>query len=116
MARTQQRSTAADDAVAGAGRIAETITEMSGEAGERLTVMAGSAGEAVREAERNLRQSSDQTLGIVGGVALGFAAGLLVSGAHRLLVIASLLPVVLVALAAMERFERSSGRSRERSA
>ena len=113
MATTQQRKTATtDEIVSGAGRIADTITEVSGEAGERLAVMAGNASDAVRDADRTLRQSSDQTLAIVGGVALGFATGLLVSGAHRLLVILSLMPVVLVALAAMERMDRAAPRRR----
>ena len=111
MATTTTRTTATEDVVAGANRIAETISDVSAEAGERLTVMAGSASEAVRDADRSLRQSSDQTLGIVAGAALGFASGLLVSGAHRLLVILSLLPVLLVGLAAMERLDRASGAS-----
>jgi hypothetical protein len=115
MATTQQRkSSTTAEVVDGANRIADTITEVSAEAGERIAVMAGSAGEVVRDADRTLRQSSDQTLGIVGGVALGFAAGLLVSGAHRVLVILSLLPVVLVALAAMERLDRVGRVSRAR--
>jgi ElaB/YqjD/DUF883 family membrane-anchored ribosome-binding protein len=105
---TTTRTTATGDVVAGANRIAETISDVSAEAGERLTVMAGSASEAVRDADRSLRRSSDQTLGIVAGAALGFATGLLVSGAHRLLVILSLLPVLLVGLAAMERLDRAS--------
>ena len=116
MATTQQRKTSTtDDVVAGAGRITDTITEVSAEAGERIAVMAGSASDVVRDADRTLRQSSDQTLGIVGGVALGFATGLLVSGAHRVLVIMSLLPLALVALAAMERLDRS-GRGPRRQA
>jgi len=115
MATTQQRkSSTTDEVVAGANRLADTITEVSSEASERIAVMAGSAGEAVRDADRNLRQSSDQTLGIIGGVALGFAAGLLVSGAHRLLVILSLLPLALVALAAMERLDRVGQGARSR--
>lgn len=96
------------DAANGAERLASTVADVSAQAGERLTAVAGSAGEVVRDAERGLRRSSDQTLGIVGGVALGLTAGLLLSGAHRLLVILSLLPLGLVALAAVERLDRAA--------
>src|SRR6185295_9915657 len=107
--RTRKQDTEHDGLGSGAERLADTVAEISAQTGERLTVMAGSAGEVVRGAERGLRGSSDQTLGIVGGMALGFASGLLVSGAHRLLVIASLVPVALVAAAAMERYDRVPG-------
>lgn len=112
MATTQTRK---QDAASNAERLVDTVTEASAQAGERLTEMAGSASEVVRDAERGLRRSSDQTLGIIGGMALGFAAGLFVSGAHRLLVIASLVPFALVAAAALERLDRGAGGSRTRS-
>jgi hypothetical protein len=95
-----------------ASRIMDTIAGVSSDATERLTVVAESAGEAVREADRTLRDSSDQTLGLVGGLSVGFAAGLLFSGANRVLVIVSLLPALLVAMAAWERIERA-GRGRQ---
>jgi hypothetical protein len=94
-----------------ASRILDTISGVSSDASERLGVVAESAGEAVREADRTLRDSSDQTLGLLGGLSLGFAGGLLFSGANRVLIIVSLLPAILVAMAAWERIERS-GRGR----
>ena len=39
---------------------------------------------------------SDETLKVVAAASLGFAAGLLIGGANRLLVIAALVPAVLV--------------------
>jgi hypothetical protein len=108
-ARSRARSEGPDEGPA--SRVLDTISEVSSEAGERLNVVAGSAGEAIREADRSLRDSSDQTLGLVGGLSLGFAGGLLLSGANRVLVIASLLPALLVAMAAWERIERA-GRGR----
>jgi hypothetical protein len=96
-----------NDISAQAEHLVSTVAEVSTQAGERLTAVASSAGDVVKDAERGLRRSSDQTLGIVGGVSLGFASGLLVAGAHRLLVILSVLPLALVALAAMERIDRS---------
>jgi hypothetical protein len=109
--RTRNQDTGSDIA-AGAEHLASTVAEVSTQAGERLTAMASSAGEVVRDAERGLRGSSDQTLGIVGGMALGFASGLLLAGANRLLVILSLLPLAEVALAAMERIDRGGRKSR----
>jgi hypothetical protein len=94
-----------------ATRILDTISGVSSDASERLGVVAESAGEAVREADRTLRDSSDQTLGLLGGLSLGFAGGLLFSGANRVLIIVSLVPALLVAMAAWERIERS-GRGR----
>jgi hypothetical protein len=95
-----------------ASRIIDTIAGISSDASERLTVVAETAGVAVREADRTLRDSSDQTLGLLGGLSVGFASGLLFSGANRVLVIVSLLPALLVAMAAWERIERS-GRGRQ---
>jgi hypothetical protein len=112
MATTRERRRdVSDEADAAADRFVDTIADISSEAGDRLTVVAGSAGDVMRDADRSLRQSSDQTLAIVGGVALGFSGGLLMSGAHRLLVILSMFPVVLVALAAMERLDATGRRS-----
>jgi hypothetical protein len=97
-----------------ASRILDTIAGVSSDASERLNIVAGNAGEAVREADRTLRDSSDQTLGLLGGLSLGFAGGLLFSGANRVLVIAALLPAFLVAMAAWERIERSGRRRQPR--
>jgi hypothetical protein len=114
MATTQRKRDVNDEVSAGADRFVDTIADLSSEAGDRLTVVADSAADVVREADRSLRQSSDQTLAIAGGMALGFSGGLLVSGAHRVLVIVSLVPVLLVALAAMERLGATGRRSRTR--
>jgi hypothetical protein len=109
--RTRKQDTD-NDISAQAEHLVSTMAEVSTQAGERLTAVANSAGEVVKDAERGLRGSSDQTLGIVGGIALGFASGLLLAGAHRVLVILSLLPLALVALAAMERLDRAGGGGR----
>jgi hypothetical protein len=108
MATTKERP-AIDDVVAAgddAGRrLVDTIAEVSTEAGDRLTAVASGAGEAIRDADRTLRGSSEQTLRIIGALSLGVTAGLSVGGANRLLIIVALLPAILVAMAAMERAE-----------
>jgi hypothetical protein len=97
-----------DDA---ARRILGTLAEASAEAGDRIVDAAGSAGVAVREADRTLRRSSDQTLGILGGLSIGTAVGLLAAGSSRFLVTAALVPAVFVAGAVLERIERQPQRS-----
>lgn len=112
MATTRERRRGVGDETAAADRLVDTIAGISSEAGDRLAVVAGSAGDVMLDADRRLRHSSIQTLALVGGVAIGFSSGLLVSGAHRLLVILSLFPVVLVALAAEERLNATGRRTR----
>jgi hypothetical protein len=91
-----------------ARRLLDAISDVSGEASVRLSAAAGSAGDAVREADRQLRDSSDQTLSVIGGLSVGFAGGLLVGGAPRLLVLMSLAPAMLVGMAALDRLDRGA--------
>lgn len=104
----ERSSTSIEEAGQAAARVVETLSGASAEAGERLTELAGGAGEAVLEAERTLRGSSDQTLTILGAFSVGLAAGTLVAGAHRLIVIASLLPALLIAVAVLDRRSRGA--------
>ena len=64
------------------------------------------------DVDRLLRERSDQTLGVIGALSLGFAGGLLVSGSNRLLIGAALTPAVLVAAAAWDRLVRDTRPSR----
>jgi hypothetical protein len=50
-----------------------------------------------------VRSGSDETLKIVGALSLGFAAGLLIGGANRLLVIVAAAPAALIGSALLER-------------
>jgi hypothetical protein len=95
-----------------ARRLASTITDASTEAGERIAGLTESAGQAVRDADRVLRGSSDQTLTVVGALSVGLALGLLTGGTARLLVAAALLPAALAAGAALGRTDGAAGRAR----
>lgn len=96
-----------------ARRILDSVAEVSAEAGDRIVDVAGSAGAAVREADRTLRRSSDQTLGIIGGLSIGAAVGLLAGGSSRFLVTAALIPAIFVAGAVIERLDRPASGSRQ---
>lgn len=96
-----------------AHRILDSIAEVSAEAGDHIVEAAGSAGVVVREADRTLRRSSDQTLGIIGGLSIGAALGLLAGGSSRFLITAALVPAILVAGAVIERLDQQAGRGRQ---
>ena len=97
---TSERS--ADDMVR---NLVDTLGEATDEAEDRLTSVASSAEASMRKANASLRRSSDTTLGVVGAFSLGLAAGLLLSGANRLLTLAALTPAVLVAGVVLERID-----------
>jgi len=97
-----------------ATRLIDTIAEASAGAGQRLADAAGSAGDLVGDADRILRGSTDQTLGVIGALSLGFAGGLVVSGSNRLLIGIALTPVALVAAAAWDRLLRDTRPARRR--
>ncbi len=115
---TTNRSTpvvTADEGVDDAARrMMDTIAEVSAGAGQRLADAAGGAGGMVGDADRILRGSSEQTLGVIGALSVGFAGGLLVSGSNRLLIGAALTPAVLVAAAAWDRLVRDTSKTRTR--
>ena len=59
-----------------------------------------------------MQSGSDDTLKLVGAMSVGFAVGLLVGGANRLLVIAALVPTGLIATTIVERMQDTDGRGR----
>lgn len=91
--------------------LASTVSDAAAEVGPRISGAAGSTAEAVREADRTIRSTSDQALGMVGALSLGSAIGLLVGGANRILVALSLVPAILVAKAIVERMDQANERS-----
>ena len=92
---TQARETARQ--VAGvAGSVAGTVAGVAGEVGARLP-------DAANEATRLVRSGPDDTLRIAGAATVGFAVGLLVGGAPRVLVLAALVPAGLIGSTLMER-------------
>jgi hypothetical protein len=91
--------------------LASTVSEAASAAGPKISEAAGSTADAVREADRAIRSTSDQGLGMVGAFSLGAAIGLLVGGANRFLVAVSLVPAIMVAKAIVDRMNEANGRS-----
>jgi hypothetical protein len=91
--------------------LASTVSEAASAAGPKISEAAGSTADAVREADRAIRSTSDQGLGMVGALSLGSAIGLLIGGANRFLVALSLVPAIMVAKAIVDRMNEANGRS-----
>lgn len=89
-----------------ARQVAEGVAAAAGDVTARLPEVAETARGAWEEADRLVHRGSDSTLQLVGAASVGFAVGLLVGGAHRLLVILSLIPAGLIAATVLERMER----------
>jgi hypothetical protein len=88
-----------------ASQVAETVSGVAGEVGARLPEAATGTRSAIDEATRRVRSGSDTSLKIGGALSIGFALGLLIGGANRLLVVAALLPAALIGSTLVERME-----------
>jgi hypothetical protein len=83
--------------------VADTVAGVAGDVGSRLP-------DAASEATRLVRSGSDETLKLAGAVSIGLTLGLLIGGANRLLVLASLIPAGLIGSTLLERSEQASAR------
>jgi hypothetical protein len=83
----------------------DTVAGVAGEVTARLPEAAAATREGIDEANRIVRQGSDQTLRIVVGTSVGFASGLFLGGAPRILVLTALVPAALAGMALMERID-----------
>lgn len=93
-----------DDGVAQTVRnVADSVAGAAGEVTARVPEVSRSTREAFTEANRLVQGGSDATLRLVGAASIGFAAGLLIGGANRILVIASLVPAALIGATMVER-------------
>jgi hypothetical protein len=98
-------------------QVRQAVGAVAGVAGEvtaRMPEAATTTRDAFEEANRMVRAGSDETLKIVAAVSIGFASGLFVGGAPRVLVIAALFPAGLVGAALMERMDAAATRSKVR--
>lgn len=107
---TEKLSAAAQQAGDAAQRAADTVAGVAGEVTARFPEAANSTREAFEEANRMVRSGSDETLKIVGALSLGFAAGLLIGGANRLLVIAAAVPAAFIGSALLERMNADASK------
>jgi hypothetical protein len=87
--------------------LADTVAGAAGDMTARIPEVAQGTRDAITEANRMVRGGSDQTLKLIGAGAVGFAVGLLMGGANRLLVVLSLIPASLIAATLMQRIDEN---------
>ena len=86
-------ATAAVDGLADRARgAASSLNDVATDLGARLP-------DAATEVDRMIRSGSDDTLRLASVATVGFAVGMLAGGANRLLILASLVPAGLMAIA-----------------
>lgn len=95
-----------------ARNVADSVAGAAGEVTSRIPEVTQSTKDALTEANRMVHRGSDDTLRIIGAASIGFAVGLLVGGANRILVIASLVPAALIGATMVERMDQESSLSR----
>jgi len=86
----------------------DTVTGVANEVSARLPEAAATTRGAIDEANRAVRQRSDETLQVIVGTSVGFASGLFLAGAPRILVLTALAPAALAGMALMERSDPSA--------
>lgn len=96
----QQKSNAAARQVRQA---VDTVAGVANDVSARIPEAAATTREAIDEANRMVRQGSDETLRTIVGTSIGLASGLFLAGAPRLLVLTALAPAGLAGMALMER-------------
>jgi len=99
------RLASATAAFAEAGATARDVTA---DVASRVPVVAATARSAVEQANRTIQASPDDMLTVGTAVSFGFAAGLLLGGAPRPLVVAAMVPVAMMGFTLFDR--SSAGR------
>ncbi|HUP55642.1 MAG TPA: hypothetical protein VM408_09060 [Methylomirabilota bacterium] len=82
---------------------AETVMSAANDAAARLPEAAATTRVAIADARRAIDSGSDESLSAGTLVAFGFALGLLVGGANRLLVMLALVPAAAMGLTLLDR-------------
>ncbi len=95
-------------AVGGAvSEAASSAKVAAGDAVSRLPEVAATTRSAIEDANRQIRSGSDEMLSVGSVLSFGFAMGLLVGGANRLLIAAALVPTAMMGLTLLDRSSRS---------
>jgi len=109
---TSKSTTSTDDGPAATARqVADTVAGAAGEGTARIPDVAQNTRDAFTEANRMVKGGSDQTLKLVAATTIGLAVGLLVGGAHRLLVVAALIPAAMISATLLERTDNAGSSS-----
>ena len=97
-----------DAVISGAQGAADAVRQTAAQAAARLPDAVASAQVYARDTQRTLDAMDEQTLLAGTTFSLGLAIGLFISGAHRLLVAAALVPAGAMALTLLGREPRST--------
>jgi ElaB/YqjD/DUF883 family membrane-anchored ribosome-binding protein len=107
---TSTPSTSSTDRSEGVAHVArqaaDTVAGAAGEVTARIPEVAETTRQALSEANRYVQRGSDHTVKLLGATSIGFALGLLVGGANRLLILLSLIPAGIVGATMLERQDR----------
>jgi hypothetical protein len=94
-----------------AGDVAQGVRDAAETVAARLPEAAATTRAVVDEAAKRIESGSDEMLNAGATLSLGFALGLFVGGANRILVVLALIPAAAMALTLLDR----SGGGRRRS-
>ena len=100
------RTAAVGDAVAEA---AGTVRGAAGDAVARLPEVAATTRSAIEDANRQMQGGSDEMLTVGSALSFGLAAGLLIGGAPRLIVVGAFIPAVAMVLTMFNRANPGRG-------
>lgn len=94
--------------VAATGRVlegaADVVRTAANQIGPRLPAAKSASLTAFQDANRRAREASDEALTLGTALSFGFFAGLLVSGANRLITGVTLIPVALMGVTLLDRW------------
>jgi hypothetical protein len=108
------RAATADSAADTAGDIATTTREVASEVADRAQAVvarlpdaAASTRDAIDEAARRMEGGSDEMLAVGASLSVGLAAGMLIGGAPRILVVLALIPATAMGFTLLDRYSTS---------
>lgn len=83
--------------------MAGVVVSAAGDAVAKLPDIAATTRSAFEDANRRIQEGSDEMLTLGAAISFGFAVGLLVGGASRILVAAAFVPVGMMGLTLLDR-------------
>ncbi len=100
-------TTPADGIGATVSDAAGTVRDVAGDAVSRLPDVAATTRSAIEDANRQMRAGSDEMLTVGSVLSFGFAMGLLIGGANRLLIAGALIPAAMMWLTLLDRSSKT---------
>ena len=88
---------------------AVTVRDVAAETAARLPDAAATARNAIEDANRQMRGGSDEMLTVGSALSFGLAAGLLIGGAPRVIVVGAFIPAVAMVLTMFNRANPGRG-------